>query len=82
MGFTLVCKSPDGRIKEEEDMVRSCFAAPESRSTNDKSCSCIPTRIVEEDLETQTNPLGKERSGCIKVEEDMVLKGLEGTIIE
>ena len=74
----MVCKSSDHRIKSDDDMVKTCFDSVKTSGENEKSCSCIPTRIVEQDLEAQTSPLGQNSVGCITVEQEIVLKGLKG----
>ena len=78
LGYTMVCGNSASRIKNDADMVSSCPNAPDTRKEDVESCACLPTMMVEEALEKKANPLGKDRAGCVKVEGNMILKGLEG----
>ena len=73
-----MCGTQENKAKSRAQMAKSCSNSRDPRNQDDGSCACIPTRIVEEDLETGTNPLGRDRASCIEVEEDMVFKGFDG----
>ena len=62
-------------------MVNSCSDHSNARNEDASVCSCIPTRVVEEDLERRTNPFGKDQTGCFKVEQEMVFKGITGELV-
>ena len=81
VGYTLVCGSSNSRIENDKDMVSSCPNTPDTRKKDESFCSCLPTIIVEDALERNTNPLGKDQAGCVKVEGELILKGLEGLLL-
>ena len=86
MGFTLVCSSVSP--KAMDTMTEVCPAAEitgPAQNANpypmtmrmDESCSCLPTRAVEQDLESGISPLGTGQ-GCVKLEPELVFPNLKG----
>ena len=73
-----MCKNSNGVSKARAEMAKTCSDSPDPRAEGSDSCTCIPTRIVEDDLEIGINPLGRDRAGCVEVEEEMIFKDLTG----
>ena len=43
-----------------------------------EKCSCLPTRGVEQDLESGISPLGIGHQGCVKLDPELVFPTLKG----
>ena len=75
IGYTLVC----GNVAPGQGrMADACPANLMTRSEDLKECACLPTRVVEQDLESGISPLGRKHQGCVKVESKMIFENYQG----
>ena len=79
MGYTKVCTFalPEEFMK----VARFCPKAIRTENTDDdeeRTCSCLQTRVVEQDVDDGISPLGKKHKRCVYVDYDLVFPTVNG----
>ena len=87
LGFTEVCENLNTRSLTE--MASSCprnrrdrpRPRPGPRVRVDRNnCTCLPTSMVEQDIEAGVNPLGRSLKDCVKVEQTLMFPQVNGKV--
>ena len=76
LGFTRVCNS------DQTTLTSTALCPKEKEETETEvRCSCLPRRLIEDDLMSGVSPLGLDSKECVQVPADIIynLKHLDGT---
>ena len=70
LGYSPVCNSRQNTL----NTTALCPAVREEEE--EEECSCLPRRLIEEDLRSGVNPLGLESEECVQLPSDIIYNNL------
>ena len=72
LGYSPVCNSHRNTL----NTTALCPAVREEEEEEEEECSCLPRRLIEEDLRSGVNPLGLESEDCVQLPSDIIYNNL------